>query len=326
MYIEIDKHTTKPGPNREGKYMRKQVLRTFALAGLTGLFLLTSIFTTYALAGHKKIVAVSRFENKTNYSGQVHLGDGMADQLTDALMQSGEFVVMERQTLGDVMDEQDMAQSGRMMKSKSARTGKLTSAQALIKGTITEFEENSGGGGTGFSIKGFKIGSKRGEAHVGVIIRLIDSTTGEVLHSQRVEGKAKSGGLSFGVNVAGVGFGSDGFKKTPLGKAMQIAIDNAVEFIAAKMREMPYQGRIIKVSGDTVYLSASAKTGAQVGEAFTVYSVGEELVDPDTGELLGSEEETIGTVKIYEVKEKYSKARATGSAQGIKKGDIIRDR
>lgn len=306
--------------------MREKILKKFAFLGLAGLFLLTSVFTSYAIAGHKKIVAVSRFENKTNYSGQVHLGDGMADQLTDALMQSGEFVVLERQTLGDVMDEQDMAQSGRMMKSKSARTGKLTSAQALIKGTITEFEEKSAGGGSGFSIKGFNIGSKKGEAHVGVIIRLIDSTTGQVLYSQRVEGKAKAGGLSFGVNVAGVGFGSEGFKKTPLGKAMQIAIDNAVEFIASKMRELPYQGRVIKVSGDTVYLNASANTGAQVGEVFTVYSVGEELVDPDTGELLGSEEETIGTVKIYEVKEKYAKARATNGAKGIKKGDIIRDK
>ena len=32
----------------------------------------------------KKIVAVSSFENKTPWRGQVDLGDGMADQLTDA--------------------------------------------------------------------------------------------------------------------------------------------------------------------------------------------------------------------------------------------------
>ena len=49
-------------------------------------------------------------------------------------------------------------------------------------------------------------------------------------------------------------------------------------------------------------------------------------MDPDTGELLGSEEERIGTVKIFEVKEKYSKAKIEGGASGIKKGDIIRDK
>ena len=306
--------------------MKKEVVRKVFLFGLICLVLSGAFLTSYAEAGHKKIVAVSRFENKTAYSGQVNLGDGMADQLTDALMQSGRFVVLERQTLKDVFDEQDLAQSGRMAKSKSARTGKATSAQILVKGTITEFEAKSSGGGSGISLFGVNVGAKKGESHVGVIIRLIDTTTGQVLYSQRVEGKAKSGGFKLGLNIQGVGFGTDGFQKTPLGKATQIAIDNAVEFIASKMKDVPYQGNVIKVSGDVAYINAGKRSGAQAGEVFTVYSVGEELMDPDTGELLGSEEERIGTVKIYDVKEKYSKARIEGGVSGMKKGDIIRDR
>lgn len=306
--------------------MQKGVLRRVFLSGLICLVLSGAVFVSYAAAGHKKIVAVSRFENKTSYSGQVNLGDGMADQLTDALMQSGEFVVLERQTLKDVFDEQDLAQSGRMAKSKSARTGLATSAQVLVKGTITEFEAKSGGGGSGINLMGLKLGAKKGEAHVGVIVRLIDTTTGQVLQSQRVEGKAKSGGFNLGLDINGIGFGTDGFNKTPLGKATQIAIDNAVEFIASKMKNIPYKGNVIKVSGDTVYLNAGKRSGANTGEIFAVYSVGEELMDPDTGELLGSEEERIGTVKVYEVKEKYSKAKVENGGSGIKKGDIIRDK
>ncbi len=305
--------------------MQKEMFKKVLLFSLICLFLSGGLITSYAMAGHKKIVAVSRFDNKTSYSGQVNLGDGMADQLTDALMQSGKFVVLERQTLGDVFDEQDLAQSGRMAKSKSARTGKATSAQILIKGTVTEFEAKSGGGGSGISLFGVNVGAKKSEAHVGVIIRLIDTTTGQVLQSQRVEGKAKSGGFKLGLNIKGVGFGTDGFKKTPLGKAMQIAIDNATEFIASKMGDVPYQGNVIKVSGDVVYINAGTRSGANAGEVFTVYSKGEELMDPDTGEILGSEEERIGTVKVFDVKEKYSKAKIEGSAAGIKKGDIIRD-
>ena len=295
---------------------------------LTGIVLILScVLTLYAEAGQKKIVAVSRFENRTAFSGQHNLGDGMADQLTDALMQSGQFVVLERQTLGDVFEEQDLAQTGRMAKSKSARTGKATSAQILVKGTVTEFEEQSGGSGTGVKLPfGLSLGGKKGEAHVGVIVRLIDTTTGQVLDSQRVEGKAKSGGFKLGVDIGGVGFGTDSFKKTPLGKAMQIAIDNAVAFIAAKLKDVPFQGSVIKASGSDVYISASERTGASVGDMFTVYSVGEELVDPDTGELLGSEEEKIGTVKIYKVSEKYSKAKVADGGAGIKKGDIIRQK
>lgn len=274
-------------------------------------------------ASLKKVVAVSRFDNKTSWSGQWNLDDGMADQLTDALVQSGKFVVLERETIRDVLAEQDLAASGRAQKSRSARTAKLTSAQILIKGAITEFELNSKGSGTGVGFGGIRIGGEKKEAHVGLIIRLIDTTTGEVLDSHRVEGKAKAGGFKLGVDLGGIDFGTKSFKKTPLGKATQIAIDNAVEFIVSKLKDLPFQGRVIKVKGGEVYISAGERNGATVGDIFTVYSEGEELIDPDTGELLGTEEEEIGAVKIYQVKEKFSKAKII-SGEGIKRGNLIR--
>jgi len=276
--------------------------------------------------GLKKVVAVSRFENKTSYSsgGQFDIGSGMADQLIDALIQSGEFVVLERQTLTDVIAEQDLASSGRFQKSRSARRGKLTSAQLLVKGTITEFASKSSGSGAGISLFGVSVGSKKAVAHVGLIIRLIDTTTGEVIDSRRVEGKAESGGFKLGLDLSGIGFGTDSFKKTPIGKATQIAIDNAVAFIAEKMRNIPFTARVIKVSSSGVYVSAGKRSNANTGDIFTVYSVGEELIDPDTGEVLGSEEEEIGQIRIVKVKEKYSVATIVSGCSGIKKGDIIR--
>lgn len=293
------------------------------LSSLLCLLLLGVFFASNATAGIKKVVAVSKFENKTSYSGQWSLDNGMADQLTDSLIQSGQFVVLERQTLSDVMDEQDLAQSGRMMKSNSAKTGKLTSSQILIKGTVTEFQAKSEGSNSGINMFGLKLGSKSGDAHVGLIIRLIDTTTGQVLDSKRVEGKAESGGFEFGVDIGGIGFDTDSFQKTPMGKATQMAIDEAVEFISSKLKDVPFKGRIIQVKNDNIYLSAGSRNGSSVGDTFTVYSVGEELIDPDTGEILGSEEEKLGTVKVFEVKEKYSKAK-TGDGTGIKRGDTIR--
>ena len=306
--------------------MRRQVFNNRIVLGLGGAVLAGLFLSTAALgATLKKIVAVSRFENKTSWKGQVSLDDGMADQLTDALMQSGQFVVMERQTLGDVVAEQDLANSGRAQKSQSAQTGKLVNAQILVKGTVTEFENKSAGSDSGVGFGGFKIGAKREEAHVGLIIRLIDTTTGEVLDSQRVEGKATAGGTSFGMNVAGVGFGTSGFAKTPLGKATQMAIDNAVSLIAGKLKGVPFQARIVKVNGeDEVLISGGEKTGISNGDTFTIYSVGEALVDPTTGEQLGSELEKKGSVKVTKVEEKYAKAKADGSLKGIKPGDIVK--
>ncbi len=281
-------------------------------------------------AGLKKVVAVMPFENKaaksqwTASDGDFDLGTGMADQLTDSLIQSGQFVVLERQNLADVVGEQDMAASGRFQKSRSARTGKLTSAQVLIKGVISEFEVTAKGGHSGISIGGIRLGSNKQVVHIGLIIRLIDSTTGEVLDSQRVEGSAKGGGLDVGLNIGAVGFGTDAYKNTPIGKAIQMAIDDAVEYIAERLRNEPYQGRVIKVSGDTVYLSAGRKAGVSSGDVFSVHSVGEELVDPETGEILGRDLEYLGKAKVYKVYEKFSKARMQ-APKGVKAGDIIRE-
>ena len=273
----------------------------------------------------KKIVAVANFENKTSWQGQVSLGNGMADQLTDALMQSGQFIVMERQNIKEVITEQDFANSGRVQKAKSAETGKIVAAQILVKGTITEFDNNSSGSASGIGIAGFRVGNKKEEAHVGLIIRLIDTTTGEVLASERVEGKASAGGVKFGVNTGGVQFGTEGFDKTPMGKAVQMTIDEAVAKIAEKLKDVPFQARVIKVnSDDEVLISGGEKTGMATGDTFTLYSVGEDLVDPTTGEQLGAELEKKGTVKVTSVQEKYGKAKLEKAMSGIKVGDIVK--
>jgi curli biogenesis system outer membrane secretion channel CsgG len=286
---------------------------------------MSSSLTMAGAATLKKIVAVSRFENKTSWKGQISLDDGMADQLTDALMQSGQFVVVERQTLSDVTGEQDLANSGRAQKSASAQTGKLVNAQILVKGTVTEFESQSSGSENGVGFAGFHIGNKKEEAHVGLIIRLIDTTTGEVLASQRVEGKAASGGVKVGANVSGVQFGTAGFDKTPMGKAVQMAIDDAVSQIAAKLKDVPFQARVVKVNGDNeLFISGGSKTGVAEGDVFTIYSVGENLVDPSTGEQLGSELTKKGTVKVTTVEEKYAKAKSDTSLKDIKAGDIVK--
>ena len=272
---------------------------------------------------------MSRFENRTSVGGggQYQVGSGMSDQLADALIQSGRFVVVERQTLTDVIGEQDLASSGRVSKGKgSARTGKITSAQILVKGTVTEFQDGSSGGGSGFSFAGIKLGASGGETHVAVIIRLIDSTTGEIIASKRVEGKAKSSGYEFGINFAGVGFNNDSFKKSPIGKTVQIVIDRAVVYIAKQLEELPFEGRVIRAKGKSLYVSAGQRNGTKVGDEFVVFSKGEELKDPDTGEILGFDEEEIGRVKITKVKKKFSMAKAVGRLGKVKVGDLIRYR
>ena len=267
----------------------------------------------------KKTIAVSRFENKT---GDAAVGEGMADQLADALIHSKKFVVLERQTLEDVIAEQDIAASGRAEVSQTAKTGKLVPSQILIKGTVTEFEAEQQSGGSGISFSGVSLGSSKVSAHVAVILRIIDTTSGQVLDSVRVEGKAQGKRMKIGLQIQGVGLGSEDFKKTPLGEATQIAIDKAVLEIAKKLEQVPFEGKIIKITDADVYTNIGSRNDVKPGAVFDVYSHGEGILDPDTGEDLGAERTKVGTIRIASVEEKFSKA-VTESGGNFEKGFIL---
>ena len=169
----------------------------------------------------KKTIAVSTFENRASLAsaGEVLIARGLADQLTDSLVQSGCFKVLDRQILESVIAEQDFASSARTTKEgEAARTGKIVSAQMMVKGAVTEFDPGTADSGQTFSLYGFTLGSKRTEAYVAVIIYLVNTSTTQVLDSQRVEGIAESGGMAWGFQGQNLGIGQAGFKKTPLAR------------------------------------------------------------------------------------------------------------
>jgi len=284
------------------------------------LMLTSDVFAARAL---KKTVAVFDFQNDSGYSSLGNLGEDFSTQLADALIKSGKFVVLTRQDLDVVMAEQDLAASDRFAKSRTAKKGKIIPAQILIKGRITEFEEQTSGGGQGFSIKGISIGANKASAHMAVIIQLVDSTTGEILDSERVEGQARAGGFSIGYSGT-FSLGTSSFKKTPLGKAVQITIDNAVKVISDKLEDLPWKGRVSLVKEGTIYINSGKNTGVKKGATFAVYREGETIVDPETGMELGCETEGIAQIAVTSVQDKFSKAEIVGSASAnIQTGDLV---
>ncbi|MCK9614647.1 MAG: CsgG/HfaB family protein [Candidatus Omnitrophica bacterium] len=274
------------------------------------------------VSGPKKTIAVARFENSSGINSYIAIGDDFAAQLSDALIQSGEFTVLSRKDLGAVLTEQDLADSGRMSKSLSAQKGKIIPAQILITGNITEFEENTQGGGQGLSIHGITIGGAKSDAHVAVIVQIIDSTTGEILDSQRVEGLADASAFTIGYSGS-FSLGSSSFKKTPLGKAVQIAIDRAVVYISDNLSKFPWQGRVVTIKDGLVYVNAGSDAGIVPGETFIVCRKGESLIDPETGMDLGTEKTKIGDIIISEVQPKFSKAKILSNTDQIRVSDLV---
>lgn len=272
----------------------------------------------------KKTVAVADFEIKTGgVAGEYDLSKGLAEMLTDALIQSGQFIVLERQTIDAVLAEQNFAASDRTSKVGGAQKGDIKRAQIIVQGVVTEYDIGAESGGQKINVGGFSFGGNKAKAHMGCIIRLIDSTTSEVIDSQRVEGKASQGGTDFGYAGGDFDFSQNDQTRTPINKAMQITIDNAVEYIAKKMQGIPWQGKVIKVKDDgEVFINAGQNSNIQKGTTFMVFRPGEELIDPDTGMNLGTDDAFVGRLRIEESLPKFSKGRTLDAP--AQTGDIVK--
>lgn len=197
-----------------------------------------------AYDGPKARIAVSQFTDKTAKGGHLHgwwnaeIGDGMRDMLATALFNTNRFIVLERQQIGEVLAEQDFGASGRVKQETAAAIGEIEGAELLVTGAITEFQPGSGGvgGGLGGRLGGI-LGAVAGgfrKSHIAVDLRVIDTRTSRIVAATSVEGEARDfnlGGLAVGSSVGG---GLGGYSKTPMEKAVRVALGAAVDFVVTK--------------------------------------------------------------------------------------------
>jgi len=283
-----------------------------------------------AMAQGKIRIAVTAFENKVKtpwWGPSWKIGDGLAEMLTTELSKTGQFIVVERQALGDIVKEQELGQSGLVRGETAARTGQVLGAQIVVRGAVTEFEERASGGGAGIRFPGFGAEGGVSNAYVALDIRLIDTSTGQVIASHSAAKTAPSAGGGLGARIGNVTFGGDAFFQTPIGQATRAAMDDALRFImATAFKAVIPSFSIVKVDGGTAYINAGANSNVRVGDVLMVYSKGEDLVDPDTGLKLGSDEKMIGSVQITNVQEKFSIGAIRGGTGAMKRGDLVKVR
>lgn len=282
-----------------------------------------------AVAAPKKRIAVLKFDvgAASAQAGGADLGSGLAAQLTTALVNSGQFIVIERTELASVLREQELGMQKLVPSELAAQAGQLIGAQLLVHGSVTEFEQTAGGGGLHLGIGAGPgmgaIGAVSNTGVVGVDLRVIDSTTGQVVQSHHVESKIEGHGLSADVGVHNVSFGGDSFAQTPLGQATRQAIEQAVAFVEATGRGVAWTGRVVEAHGDQVFINAGADAGVRVGDRFTVIVVARQLTDPSTGAVLGAIEAPVGEVAVVSVQPGFSVAQM-GAPFETKRGDLVR--
>jgi curli biogenesis system outer membrane secretion channel CsgG len=290
----------------------------------------TGVALSTVWAQSKPRIAVTAFENKVKQpwgDPSWKIGDGLAEMLTTELMRTGRFIVVERQAAADVIGEQGLGQSGLVRRETAAPTGQMLGAQIVVRGAVTEFADATSGGGAGVQTGRIGIQGQIQNAHVAIDLRLVDTTTGQVLASHSIAKVVPSAGAGLGARVGTVTFGGDAFFQTPIGQATRAAMQEAVQRIMAATGSMAAGSgsfAIVQVEGPRAYINAGSAANVRPGDVYQVYSKGNELIDPDTGLKLGSSERPIGSIQITEVQENFSIGTIQLSTAAIQRGDRVK--
>lgn len=223
--------------------------------------------------------------------------------LETAIVKSGKMDVMERSQMDRILKEQLVGQEG--LTTSGGELGGLTGIDYLIYGSITKF---------GARQKGTRISGQRGgllggiatsnlTTEMAVDIKVTDIQTGRIILADTVESEAEQG-RSF--NIGGIRSGgqtADLFADVQRNTAQKLSEAVVTTRIPIKVIQIQADGTLILNYGNVFF---------EVGDRLTAYEVGEQVVDPDTGEVLGAEETALGSVHVTSVEPRFSRAKPLG--------------
>lgn len=249
---------------------------------------------------------------------------GVSDLLVTQLVNGGTYRVIERSRLEQILQEQNLGSSGRVDASTAARLGKLLGVEAVLVGSITQFnvERRSSGGGF-FGIGG---STQTSNAIVEISARLIDTETGEIISTAQGKAQAEQGNTS--VSVFGIGGGSSSSNEETLLKEaadkaiLQVvsAVNSAATKLSALSGNSGLEAVVADITGGQVTLNKGTAAGIAKGMKFSIERITKQIKDPSTGAVIRTVSSAVGQIEITEIGRDYAVGRIV-SGSGFKVGD-----
>ena len=257
---------------------------------LSLLFLLISSNVIVNAQSNKPVIGIG--EMNSTVGGDVTSFRAM---LETAIASTNKFELVERSRISDLLSEQALSSGG--ITQGSGQIGGISGVDYLIYGSITKL---------GAEESNVKIGNYKSDSITGVMsvdLRVVDVDSGRIKISETVEVESS---ISSGINISGESLGGD--DADPLSSVQRLAADQ----VAAKISLSIFPIKVIRVKDSQVYLNYGSQvlskcswTSCDAGY-LKIVELGEVFSDPDTGEILGADEEYIGAVEVAEAKSKFT--------------------
>lgn len=235
------------------------------------------------------------------------------DEMEASIQKTRKFELLSRKqaVLQDVREEQAFAKSD-LTKGNAAPEGQLENAAFLILPTVQDFKFYRS------SKPVPNIDNKyirRDSGMLEINAQLIDTATGGIKTTFYMKSTFATGKQV--VNSKGGAPSSVHFTRMAKAVAAQMA-DQLVDAV--------FPMRVLNVQGRQVWINRGKDGGLKKGDRLKVFRPGVALIDPDTGENLGSAETEVGQVKVVRVNPKFTIAETVDETmtEPVEKGDILR--
>lgn len=261
----------------------------------------------------KPIVAIYQMDDIAR-SGQA---DTFSRMLETAITTTNKFRVIERERLGKLVGEQARANSGLVTTNRPGRIGGFEGADFLIYGSITTVSvTRKNDAGAAFVANLFNgnntsrnTSCSNAVATVGIDIKITDADTGEVRYANRVDETQKSGASCSGDAQVDA----------------SLLLRAAAERIAGALVMTIYPMQLAAVQSDGTLVINYGQGSVMVGQTMGVFTKGESIKDPATGEVIGNDERLLGLIQVTDVQARFSKAAAVSPfASAPPTGSIVR--
>jgi curli biogenesis system outer membrane secretion channel CsgG len=232
----------------------------------------------------KRKVAIARFTNETqsgtsflvNDSGD-RLGKQASDILSSRLTDTGYFLMFERMDSNKISTEQ--------MLSGLKESG--VAVDYLIIGSVSEFGRSTE------SDTGVFSRSKVQKAYAKVNVRLIEVSTGRIIHSEEGAGEA----LTETKKTMGVG-SSAGFDQSLTDKAISSAISQLTSNLVENMTSKPWRSYLLAEQEGSYILAGGNSQGLKEGMSLRVYLNGITIKNPQSGAMITLPGKEVATVSV----------------------------
>ena len=280
--------------------IRKQIAYT--------LFSFSVLLTTAQAA--RKVVSVAEIKiaksieasskQDRSYLSLMRVTEAIDGQLIHALNGTRKFEIAARSDLDSIME--DGALTGDALQ--------VTKADYLIVPVVDDFQdyvETATFAGIGKTVQKRKI-------RLGMVARIYELKTGKLIESASFQLDNKNLEQLLGQSTRTKSFSDELLRK--------ISEEISVK-VATRVVDVIYPAKIIALTGNQATINRGDGTGIAKGQVWDVFALGEEMIDPDTGEVLGSSEIKVGVLKSERITPKFSTGILTENFGAIK-GSIVR--